>query len=475
MTTLRAPAPALRRAPRRELPPGVLHAGVAIGASALVGLLVAASGWKMAIGALLFVLICAIGCLRPAVFLLLFIVVRPWLDSWGLHEVGGVKGADPGGIFAAVSVAVLIMVVASTRRAALPRGSAQWALVVAVTFGSAIYALVNLRGTIGVEPIAELIRIAAMAAIFILAAHFFGTPKGVHLVWLLIALGALWPAFDGIKEWIHGVAPAQGSLIGRPTSTFAGPNAFGAYLAVAGLLFMCAPLDLPKKVRIPALVLILVALVGTYSREGWVMFLLGAMLLEARRRPALVAGLAIAVVTVTLAVPSVHDRVLPSNKQPTRAQIANGVSTRASDSYTWRINTWRALLDKYASSPVVGYGLRSTPYLNPRRAGRTAGDGFAAHNTVVKMLFEGGIALLVAWVLLFLALMRTAWDASRRAWALQRYGQVMFVLWITVVVVAVGTDDPTASSAMMYALLALAGSLTGAWWRDKKDLPSPAR
>jgi O-antigen ligase len=266
----------------------------------------------------------------------------------------------------------------------------------------------------------------------------------------------------GIVQWIGGVKPQAGFTVGRIDSSFVGPNAFAAYLAVAALLLTAATPQLPRWVRLPSLTVILIALIGTYSREGWVMFLLGVLLLGWRSHRLLVVAVAVAATALVFAVSPVRDRVLPSNQG---VILAAGAPRKATfDSFSWRIGNWEKLLDQYRHSPVVGLGLRSTPYVNPRRTELLAppSAGFEAHNLVVRVLVEGGAVLLIAYVALLAAMVAEAVRLARARWPLQRLGSTVLVLWVLVIVVGLTTDDPFANTTMMFALFALAGSLEGA-------------
>jgi O-antigen ligase len=351
----------------------------------------------------------------------------------------------------------------------VPRGVSALVLVIALSTFGAAWAMVNLGGEIGTEPISELVRLSAMLAIYLLAANLFATPRRARVLATTLALSAVPPAAIGLVQWINGVRPVPGFTVGRIDSTFVGPNPFGAYLATSALLLIAGTPQLPRRIRLPSLAVVLAALVGTYSREGWVIFLLGILLLGWRRHRLRVLAVAVGVTLLAFTVPAVHERVLPSNN---RTVLPSGVSQKATfESFTWRVGNWGKLLGKYRESPVIGFGLRSTRYVNPRREGiiGATGTGFEAHNLVVRALVEGGVVLLAAYVLLFGVLVREGRRVARARWPLQRLARVVLVLWVLVIVVGLSTDDPFSNTAMMFALLALTGSVEGARraWRPQ--------
>lgn len=96
--------------------------------------------------------------------------------------------------------------------------------------------------------------------------------------------------------------------------------------------------------------------------------------------------------------------------------------------------------------------MRSTPYVNPRK-------GYDAHNTAVKLLVEGGVVLLAAWIAFFWLVLRRLRGLSRTQGAIRPYARMAFAFWILLVLVALTTDDPLAATALMYALMALTGAV----------------
>jgi O-antigen ligase len=440
-------------------------------ASGAAGLLTAATGdVKVPLGLLGLAVLAVLGFVRPALFLGFFLATRPLLDAFSDKQfVHGLTSANPAGVMAVLMVLMTLVALTTSRSLFVPRGVSGLALVIVLSAFGAAWAIVNVGSAIGTEPISELVRLTAMLAIYLLAANLFATPRRVRLLVATLALSAVPPAAIGVGQWIHGVEPAPGFTVGRIDSTFVGPNPFGAYLATSALLLIAATPQLPRRVRLPCLAVVLAALVGTYSREGWVIFLLGIIVLGWRRHRLLVIAVAVGTTALVFTVPTVHERVLPSNQ---RVLLPNGTSQKATfDSFSWRLGNWGKLLEKYHESPIVGFGLRSTRFVNPRRADviGAPGAGFDAHNLAVRALVEGGVVLLVAYVALFVLLVREALRLARARWPLQGVAAVLLVLWVLVIFVGLSTDDPLANTTMMFATLALAGSLEGAChaWRPQ--------
>jgi O-antigen ligase len=350
---------------------------------------------------------------------------------------------------------------AGSRSVFFPRATAPFALLLVISIGAAVYAFVTLSGVIALDPISELGRLAAELAVYVMAANVLNSAVRTRRLFALVALSGVVPAIIGLIQWIQGPPYVPELGVARITSTFGGgPNEFAAYMAVSALLMLGMPSLLPRLVRLPSLVLILAVLVGTYSREGWAMFLLGIVLIGWRRRRALVFGVAAMTVVIVGLVPAVQSRVLPSATQPPAA--VQRTPTYAS--FTWRIDTWRILLDKWAQSPLIGYGLRSTPYVNPRRSQVNGGpaSGFGAHNSAVNVLVEGGVVLLIPYLLLVGVMIGACVRLARTKWELQHLASLLVVVWIVVTVASLTSDDTLGETTLMYAVLALTGALEGA-------------
>jgi len=323
----------------------------------------------------------------------------------------------------------------------MPRASTQFGLVLLIAAVAVPLAFIDFGGDVSGKPAAEFVRLAAMLAVFALAANLFATPGRVRAVFALVGLGGVIPASIGIGQWIGGVAPVAGLNVSRIGGTFNGPNPFGMYLAVCALILLAAPRrTIPVWVKIPAIEIMLVALVGTYSRAGWALFLVGFALIEWRRRKGAVLAAAVVVVGIVLLVPSVHHRILPTSS-------SESSSVTTPESYVWRLGNWNGLIDEWAKRPVYGYGLATTAFVNPRKLSNGNGHkGYEAHNGVLNLLVEGGVLLLVAVVALVVAIMRSLRSMGRARWYLSRSAQALTSIWTAIVVIAFLTDDPLAST-----------------------------
>ncbi len=439
----------------------------AIALSVLGGLAVAVIGDPVIVAGLFigaaFVLV---GMVAPALFLSLLLLLRPLLDGPTGGGLGAVPSVNAAGAVGMVAVAVAVVLLVGRPQFVDPRVTLALAALIAVSAMASVQALTEFGDTIGLEPISELARLGALLAIYLIAENIFGDEKGVRRLLLIVAVSATLPSLVGLYQLVSGPDAVAGYDIGRINGTFGGPLPFSFFLAMATLILTQLPREMmPTAARVSLLTLYGVALVGTYSREGWLVLILGLILLEWRRRKVLLVGVGLLCALVVALVPNVQQRVIPSGDSSDR--------NAAESSLSWRLDNWDGLLEKYAERPLTGWGLRSTGYVNPRAPVNAPpeGGGYDAHNTGVRALLEGGPALLLAYIAVFAAILLSLRAVVRdERSAVKPYARVVYVLWIAVLAVAVASDDPFEATATMYALLALTGAVLAAH-RARLDRP----
>ncbi len=441
-----------------------LVGGVLAVAASLVSSYALSEGmnWKMLLALVAALDLAIVGLQRPLLFLSVFLLIRPLLDQLEGHRtrLAGSASINSAGVVALLLLAIALLILAGIRRVVWPRATKAFVAVLLVSAFAAAHSLLDLRQSAGSAAIGEVARLATLAAIYVLAVNLCDTPAKVRRLFVVVGVSGLLPALVGVYQWLHGIPLAADLSIGRVFGTFSGPNAFGEFLALIALLLLSIPRDaLPRWLWLGSLVAVLAALVGTFSRTGWVMLALGLVLLGWRRKRVLVAGAAVCIVLVS-AVPSVRARLVDKT-----SVSATSTTVRIPSSYRWRIDTWKALLGKYEESPLTGFGLRSAPFVDPRQLVLPNGQpptGYDPHNTVVKLLVEGGPVLLAAWAALFFAVLNGLRKLTRIGSELQPLARTMLMLWVVIAVIGITSDDPLAATAMLYGVFALTGAVESA-------------
>lgn len=243
-------------------------------------------------------------------------------------------------------------------------------LMVAVYWG--ILVLATALSPVKAAAISGLIKVTLNILLFLLMARVLRRPRlrtglvSVHLLTSLIV------SVYGLRQWFFG-AEALATWV-DPTSNSAGttrvysylgnPNLLAGYLIPAVMLSAAAvfvwPRWTPKLLAGVTLLINTVCLVLTFSRGGWIGFVVGGFALlvllvqfwSARftrfwRRwalPILIGGAVLFLVAAVSAVDPLRDRVM---------SIFAG---RSDSSNNFRINVWIAVIDMIKDRPILGIG-----------------------------------------------------------------------------------------------------------------------
>ena len=463
--------PALIRVPRLGHV-GTAQIGWTVVAAVVLGWLLGASDVVLApfavIGA---VALLAFGLAAPAAFVGVFLLVRPMLDDYSNNTAGG-SGLNAGGMLGGLVIVVALAYALTRRKLYAPRATYAMGILFLLAVAFAGLAFLNYRGGIGLRPVSELVRLCALFAMYFLATNLFATIASAKRVMTIVAISAIVPGIYGVIQWIGGAPKKENVDVGRISGPFVGPNPFGDFLAMGALFLIAMPKGwIPRWLRLAGIAMTVGALVGTYSRVGYILFLGGVLVLGWRVRRGAAVAVVLGATLVVLTVPTVHDRVLPKNS-------ATSSQEQTYESFSWRIENWKGLLKQWERVPLSGFGIETVPYVNPRvtldNTGHASrfGGGFDAHNLVVKSLVEGGPLLLLGWAAVLISLITISVRLARNDWPLRQMAFLMAAIWSLIVLISCFTGEPTGESALMFGLLATTGALEGAfrtWRRERRE------
>jgi O-antigen ligase len=447
-----------------------LTVAVAAGLGAMLG---DGVGWRVGLALAAIASLAVLGLFHPLGFLLAFLLLRPMLDGMAETRFHTPVGSlNVAGLLALVVIWTTVAAVTAQQRVMRPPALRAFGFVLVVSALAALLALARYHAVVGTLPVTEVVRLVTLVSVYILAANVVRSERGAWLVVVAAGLSAVAPALIAVIEWLRGVPRASDLTISRVQATFSGPNALGMYLGLAAIVLVALPPGaLPRWMRRIALALVLVALVGTFSRSGWVMAALGGTALAWRGHRRLVLGALVVAVLLVLVVPSIRGRVVPG-AGTTTAHSSRWIPS----SYQWRIDTWKTMARVYAKKPLTGYGLRTAPYVDPRKGPSATAVGYDPHETVIKLLVEGGPLLLLAWTALLYGLVRSMRRLSRSRRATRDVARLAVVLWGVTIFVGLTADDPLAGTALLYALFSVTGAAAGAalWLRASERTAASA-
>jgi len=318
---------------------------------------------------------------------LLLVLVRPSLDLFADRTLASYHGValNPASVFAVLVIAV-----------GTPYMIERWRLL---RRAPSIYPYLLFAGiaVIGVSvaaatgpAVTEWMRLCAVLVTYALAYLAVNSPAAVARLLAAIVASAVVPAAVGIGQWATNSTQSIGDLH-RANGTFLQPDPYGIYLAVATVAALALVFAARGPWRWPALAvgaMTGMALVLSYTRTGWVMVVLGALVLGIARYRVLLVLVPLAIVIAFVALPGVHSRVQSVNQQQ-EVQYGTG------DSFHTRVQLWRQNLPKAEQKPLTGLGLGSIVQETDTSA--------HVHSDYVRALVETGLFGFLAFVWLLLS------------------------------------------------------------------------
>ena len=236
----------------------------------------------------------------------------------------------------------------------------------------------------------EWLRLSAIVVTYALAFLAASSRRSLARLLAVAVASALLPSLVGVGQWVNGSTRSVGDL-NRTTGTFLHPDPYGIYLAlvvVAGLAVFLAGRSLWRWLALAVVVSATAALVLSYTRTGWVMVVLGVLVLGvARYRWLLVVG-PLALAIAFAAVPGVSARFHELTKAPE-------VTYDTGDSFQSRVALWRENLPKAQERPLTGLGFGAIV--------DQSSDSAHVHSDYVRALVETGVFGFLAFLWLLLA------------------------------------------------------------------------
>jgi O-antigen ligase len=183
----------------------------------------------------------------------------------------------------------------------------------------------------------------------------------------------------------------------------------------------------------------------------------------------LLAVAALLVILATLVAPGATHKAQQRFGDLTSRSEAND-----SNSWTWRVDQWSAIIPYGFDKPLTGQGFgsysrvtvrhfghfnRRYPTVQDPKLGVFSRTGFTAHNDYVRMFVEMGVPGLVLWVLVYVGAMVTA-ARARRVPGLAPLATGMLALTIALAVISVSDNLQGYTVVLMYAF-AVCGGLAG--------------
>ena len=294
------------------------------------------------------------------------------------------------------------------------------ALVAVIALGG----LINREAPLKALPV--IARFGDYLLAYLLARRTLGSPSGVILVLVAIAIGAIVPAVSGLVQlWTGTTLDVNGAprLTGVYSTSPVG-LALGMQLAALALATI-ALRRLPRRsamVWIGLLTFLVLTLVldETASRLVFVSFIVGLIGIELLDRRWLAVPVIVLGTVVALALqPDLANRIATTGRPsesiiPTLPGQAPGTSlppdlqteleVHGDSSLRFRVYIWSVMFDEWSESPILGRGTGTFATILETQSGL---QRVAPHNDYLGILLENGVPGLVLYIVLQLAVLLT--------------------------------------------------------------------
>lgn len=328
--------------------------------------------------------------------LLLLFSLRPVFDAMKIGALGS-GSLDPSTVVGVIFLASALLWLLARHRTGTFVGVSRAAKALLIfAFACGVSAL-------GAEHVFESLATASKvlsAAVMIVVLEQLYTDRPERINALLVAFFASlgFPAIFATIELLGGPKTGDYTEVGRIAGTFVHPNAFATYLTIIVLLAVALVPHLAGRARVATIACGVIAsflLLNTYARGPWLGLLVGLVIIGIAQDRRILGILAVGVVVILIAVPSVTTRL--GELGQTEA-VGNGDA----NSLAWRLGYWGRVLPLGEENPVTGIGILMVQKSTP--------EGLPPHNGFVQAYVETGIfglaALGVMMVLMGLDLRR---------------------------------------------------------------------
>ncbi|NNF06702.1 MAG: hypothetical protein HKN21_08075 [Candidatus Eisenbacteria bacterium] len=268
---------------------------------------------------------------------------------------------------------------------------------------------------------------------------------------LAILLSSIFPAVVAILGYFLGIQAFLGqelyieSLVvgeARARGTLSHPTTLALYLMVVGLVtfaLVLRPKYFSRAFLVPLFSLQMLAFYLSYARTGWIAFFIAALVVAwmLGYRKWLVLLVPVALFAAWKILPNFQERLLTAT------------ATGQENSLLWRFGLWAYSLDIFPRRPVLGSGVGTfIDYVSYQQ-------GFAAHQTWIRLLLETGVIGCATFLGLTLAMGRKLKKAVN-GWDGFQVG--VFGAWVGMMVGSLGAGTFGLPSVAVYfwVLVALA-------------------
>jgi O-antigen ligase len=301
----------------------------------------------------------------------------------------------------AMQTAYILALVAWVARLIPPGSKRQISLPLCISIGS--FLLASILATLtAINPSRSLIELRSVfeaAVLYLVVNHVRTKAHATALIRVLIATGTLMALYGLCQSLTEG---ADFRIYGTMSIyvTFAGLLMLISCMTLAQLLFHGRS---PQALwYVPALLLLMAALLMTQSRGTWLGLVAGFFVVLGLRQKLLLLTLPLIALVAFLLAPT-----------PIQTRLRNVFNPQHITARE-RLQVWQNGLQLIRSSPWTGVGLQNVPratleYKDPQNPGISGRRLTHLHNNLLQIAAERGLIGLVCWLSLWMAYFWQAW------------------------------------------------------------------
>ncbi len=418
----------------------------------LLAWLTALFGLKPAVAGLALFLLLTLGFLDYPKFLLLAVVIRSALDAFtntGLPL--GPLNLNPAGLLG-LSLVFFTAVHCFSKKETFQFPVAKSFFLFLLLSIPAVLAAFWYFGAEGAVAVKEFIRLASLFCLLTSLLAFFKTPEETKKLFyaaiasLIIPLGAgFYQAASGTGDLFS--TKGQNRIFG----TLFHPNTFALYLSVFIAATLAWHKNAPSASKKLFLALLLAAQFLTFSLSGFAATaaVFGLYFWKNRNFKFFLFGLALFGLPL-LASANWKTRFEQIAQMKLTEEIQTG---EISNSFSWRVLHWYVLFQYAKEHPVFGWGLLSAEKVTPWKT--EWGQGYAAHNDLVRLFLESGLVGLFGYFLFLFYTGRWIFRKSKTmdSGADEGVGAALKAVFVVFVLLSFGAAEPLVHTAFVYYFL----------------------
>ncbi len=305
-------------------------------------------------------------------------------------------------------------------------------------------------GSGGAVAIKEFIRLASLLALLASLLVFFKTPADMRKLFWAAAASLAVPLTVGFYQAATGTGNTFSTAgQNRIFGTLFHPNTLALYLLVFIAIALAWHKNQPSLSKKFLLGTLLTAQFLTYSMTGLVATALvfAIYIYQSKNRRILWAGLLIFL--LPLFSQNWQARFQQINQMNLTEEIRSG---EISNSFSWRVLHWYVLLNYAKEHPVTGWGLLTTEKITPWKT--EEGQGYAAHNDLVRIFLESGLLGLCGYFAFLLFTGRWIFKVKSPEGQTGDLRPALKAIFISFLILSAGASEPLIHTAFVYYFFA---------------------